>query len=180
MNKAIFFDLQGTLGGAGTGDIVDFEFYPFSLEALKLASDSEYKVIVVTNQGHINKGEITMDDYHIAKQRLEEYLVKNDACWDSIYCCPHTREQSCNCKKPKTGMIDSAVEDYDIDLKASYILGDMGMNDMVLADNVGAKGILVLTGVGEGSMNEFRHTWEDIEPYYVAANVLDAVNYILK
>lgn len=49
------------------------------------------------------------------------------------------------------------------------------MTDMVLARTINAKGILVLTGVGEGSLNEFRGTWKDIGADYIAQNVLDAV-----
>ena len=89
------------------------------------------------------------------------------------------REDNCECKKPKTGLIDSAKKDFDINVEKSYVVGDMGMNDMTLAKNIGAKGILVLTGAGKGSMNEYRHTWQDTEPDFVAENVLEAVNYII-
>ena len=50
---------------------------------------------------------------------------------------------------------------------------------MTLAKNIGAKGILVLTGAGKGSMGDYRHTWRDIEPDFIAENVLEAVNYII-
>lgn len=52
----------------------------------------------------------------------------------------------------------------------------MGMSDIVLSRKVGAKGVLVLTGVGKGSMSEFRHTWSGYEADYVSENVLEAVN----
>ena len=53
MKKAIFWDLQGTLGGDAIGDIRDFEFYSFSIEVLKLASLSGYMNIVIMNQSSI-------------------------------------------------------------------------------------------------------------------------------
>lgn len=56
MKKAIFWDLQGTLGGDAIGDIRDFEFYSFSIDALKLASSSGYMNIIITNQSRISKG----------------------------------------------------------------------------------------------------------------------------
>jgi phosphoglycolate phosphatase-like HAD superfamily hydrolase len=55
----------------------------------------------------------------------------------------------------------------------------MGMADMALAKNINAKGILVLTGVGKGSLNEYRYTWKDVEADYVASDVLEAVKWIL-
>lgn len=65
-------------------------------------------------------------------------------------------------------------------LLATNELHNMGMSDMVLARNIGAKGILVLTGVGKGSLDEYRHTWQDTEPYFVADNLLAAAGYIIK
>lgn len=53
------------------------------------------------------------------------------------------------------------------------------MTDMVLAKNIGAKGILVLTGVGKGSRNEYRHTWKDVEASFIADNILEAVKWII-
>lgn len=77
-------------------------------------------------------------------------------------------------------MIDQAAEEFGICVRQSYIIGDMGASDMLLADACGAKGILVLTGVGQGSLGEFRHTWAGVEPTYVATDVLDAVQWILR
>ncbi len=98
---------------------------------------------------------------------------------DAVYCCPHTSEDKCNCKKPLTGMIDKAKKEFEIDPQKAYVVGDMGMADMVLAKNINARGILVLTGVGKGSLNEFRDTWKDVEADYIANNVLDAVRLII-
>ena len=76
-------------------------------------------------------------------------------------------------------MIDFAKKDFEIDIEKSFVIGDMGMSDMILAKNAGAKAILVLTGVGKSSLSNYRHTWQNIEPDYIANNVLEAVNYII-
>jgi histidinol phosphatase-like enzyme len=110
---------------------------------------------------------------------LNIVLSEQDAYFDGIYCCPHTREDHCICKKPLTGLIDRARKEHNIDLKHSFVIGDMGMNDIVLARNIGAKGILVLTGAGIGSMSKYRDTWANYEADYIADNVLEAVNWIL-
>ena len=49
MNKAIFWDLQGTLGGDAVASIELFEPYPYAKDALKLAKDNGYRNIVITN-----------------------------------------------------------------------------------------------------------------------------------
>lgn len=179
MAKSVaFLDLQGTLGGEGPDDIRTFKFYPFSIEAIKLLNESDILVIGITNQSHISKGELTMEEYENKLQHLKEELADHNAHFDAVYCCPHMTEDMCNCKKPLVGMIDKAKIDFEIDMGKAYVVGDMGMNDIVLARNINAKGILVLTGVGKGSLNEFRYTWKSVEADYIAQNVLDAVKWI--
>ena len=180
MKSTVFMDFQGTLGGKGIDNILSFEFYPFSIEAIKLLNDHNILVIGITNQSHISKGLITMDDYYKKLNELKNEMAVKDAYFDEVYCCPHSHADGCQCKKPLTGMVDAAMMDYEIDIKHSYVIGDMGMTDMILAKNVGAKGILVLTGVGQGSINEYRHTWQDTEAVYIAVNVLDAVKWLIE
>ena len=98
----------------------------------------------------------------------------------AVHCCPHGRGDNCKCKKPKTGMLVQAQRDFNVDLTESYVIGDMGISDMIMANEVGAKGILVRTGVGKSSLGDFRDTWIEVEPDYVADNVLEAVKWILK
>ena len=176
---AAFLDFQGTLGGSGIDDIRTFTFYPFSIESIKILNKNNILAIGITNQSRIAKGELTMEDYSKHLERIKNELKYNNAHFDAVYCCPHSREDKCACKKPATGMIDAAKAEFEIDHNRMYVIGDMGMNDMVLAKNINAKGILVLTGTGRGSLNEYRYTWQDIEPDFIAENVLEAVNYIL-
>ena len=174
MDKACFIDLQGTLGGEGLDHIVNFEFYSFSEEALKIIKSKGYKVLITTNQSSVAKGIISLNE---CNEELRKLKTLNFI--DGVYCCPHNREDECDCKKPKRGMIDQAVNDFDIDISESYVIGDMGLSDMLLAKEINSKSILVLTGVGEGSLTEFRHTWSDTEPTYVAKDILEAATKYL-
>lgn len=180
LSKAVFLDLQGTLGGDGLGDIMDFGFFPCSIEAIRLLNKHNILAIVVTNQSHISKGYLTMSDFNNRVEELKKELSKEEAHLDAVYCCPHGREDRCQCKKPLAGMLVQAKKEFNINIQESYVIGDMGISDMVMAKTVGAKGILVRTGVGEGSLTAFRHTWANIEPDYVAENVLDAVEWIIE
>jgi D-glycero-D-manno-heptose 1,7-bisphosphate phosphatase len=179
-NKAVFLDLQGTLGGDGLGDIMDFQFFPCSIEAIRLLNEHGILTIVVTNQSHIARGHLTISDFNNRVEALKEELDNKKAYLDAVYCCPHGRNDNCECKKPLTGMLVQAQGDFNINLAESYVVGDMGMADMVMAKAAGAKGILVRTGVGEGSLTDFRHTWSNVEPDYVAENVLEAVRWIIQ
>ncbi|MDR1299162.1 MAG: HAD-IIIA family hydrolase [Oscillospiraceae bacterium] len=178
MKIAAFIGFQGTLGGGGLDDVRSLKLFPFAAEAVKLLNRHSILAIGVTNQSHISRGEMTRDEYNAGLQDLQNELAHGGARLDAVYCCPHTDADKCNCRKPRRGMIDSACRDFDIDLEGSYVIGDMGASDMVLAHNIGAKGILVLTGVGKGSLGEFRFLWQDIEPYFVADDILAAAERI--
>jgi len=179
MQIAVFVDFQGTIGGEGTDGIQSLTLYPFTAQAIHRLNAAELLVIGVTNQSHIAKGSLTWEEYRSALQRIESELRRHDAHFDAVYCCPHAREEQCACKKPLPGMVHQAYRDFEIDLCRSYVIGDMGGNDMVLAKNIGAKGILVLTGAGRGSLTEYRRSWQDCEAHYIAENIAEAVDVIL-
>ena len=178
MSKAIFWDLMGTLGGEATGDINNFTFYPFAYEALRQASKKEFINIVITNQSGIGKGLITQADFDIKINELQLLLENNSAVITEFLCCPHTHKDNCNCKKPKTGLIEACIKKHDIDIEKSYVIGDMGKSDIIMAKNAGCKSILVLTGGGKKSLNEFRSTWADYEADIIADNALVAIETI--
>jgi len=110
---------------------------------------------------------------------LEQELRKDGAWLDAVYCCPHRRADGCNCCKPRTALVDDACRKFRIEPGISYVVGDRGDFDMLLASAIGARGILVRTGEGESSLVRFREAWAGIEPDYVAEDVLDAVHWIL-
>lgn len=110
---------------------------------------------------------------------LHKKLGEIGAYVDGVYCCAHTKEDNCKCKKPLTGLVEKVAKELNIDLKNSFVVGYMGMSDIILARNIGAKGILVLTGTGKGSLEDFRHTWKDYEVDYISENVLEAVKWIV-
>jgi histidinol-phosphate phosphatase family protein len=177
--KTVFLDLQGTLGGEGLGHILDFSFYPFSIPAIKLLNETGLLAIVITNQSHISRGHFTYDEFEKRMDDLKLELAEGGARLDGVYCCPHTEEDNCSCRKPKPGMVLQAQRDFDLDLSKCYLVGDVGAWDMVLARSVGCKAVLVRTGLGEGSLGQYRNRWADIEPDFVARDVLDAAVWIV-
>ena len=179
--RAIFLDRDGTLGGAGGFCHPDeFEFYDFTPEAIKRINAAGFKAVVLTNQSCIAKGQITFEQLQNSIARLNSSLEVHGAKLDAWFVCPHRRSDGCDCKKPKIGLFLRAAADLEIDLSSSFMIGDHGENDMLAGVVAGCKPILVLTGLGSGSIGEFRHTWENIEPAFVAENVLEAVKWILE
>jgi len=82
----------------------------------------------------------------------------------------------CECRKPRTGMLRRAEQDMGADLSRSYVIGDR-IVDVLAGRNAGAKGILVLTGYGETSLEECRQ--QGVVPDFIAPSVGQAVEFIL-
>ena len=180
MNKALFWDLQGTLGGNAVASIEMFEPYPFSKEALRLAKSNGFINIVITNQSRIGKGTLSFEAYEQKMNSIKNYFNAEEQLLEEFFCCPHTHDDHCECKKPKTGFIQLCIKKYNLNIKECFVIGDMGKNEIVMAYNAGCKGVLVLTGGGQGSLGEFRHTWADYEADIIADNALEAVKNILE
>lgn len=104
--------------------------------------------------------------------------IKLSIGFDAAYICPHAKGTECNCRKPAPGLLLQAAREHMLDLTRCVVIGDVGSTDMIAAAKVGAIKVLVRTGWGEGSLGEYRHTWADVEPEYIADHLLDAVKWV--
>jgi len=179
--RAIFLDRDGTMnvskGFISNAD--DLELIPGTIEAIKAINKSGALAIVITNQPVIARGECSFEELHNIHNKLKTLLGEKGAFVDDIFYCPHHPDKGfegevpelkfdCECRKPKTGMIDEAVKKYNIDLSKSYMVGDSTM-DLELARNAGVKSVLVDTGFA-GNDGKYDRSC-DIE----AKDLLDAV-----
>ena len=184
--RAIFLDRDGTMnvskGFISNAD--DLELIPGTIEAIKAINKSGALAIVITNQPVIARGECSFEELHNIHNKLKTLLGEKGAFVDDIFYCPHHPDKGfegevpelkfdCECRKPKTGMIDEAVKKYNIDLSKSYMVGDSTM-DLELARNAGVKSVLVDTGFA-GDDGKYDRSC-DIE----AKDLLDAVEKIIK
>ena len=134
MNRAIFFDRDGTLNNevGYLWQIDKFHWLEGAKETIKLCNEKNYLVIVITNQGGVARGLYTEDDIKILHDFMQEDLKKFGAHIDGFYYCPHHPEGKvkkysivCDCRKPKPGLFYKAAKDFNIDLKNSVMIGDM-------------------------------------------------------
>lgn len=127
-NKVVFLDRDGVINKKIIGDYVkcwdEFELLAGVKESIKLLNQSQFKVIVVTNQACIGKGIITEEQLQQIHQKMLNELKDYGAYIDAIYYCPHLSEDNCNCRKPKHGMLQQADKDFNIDFKNSWLIGD--------------------------------------------------------
>lgn len=184
--RAIFLDRDGTMNVSKgfISNAEDLELIPGTIEAIKAINKSGALAIVITNQPVIARGECSFEELHNIHNKLKTLLGEKGAFVDDIFYCPHHPDKGfegevpelkfdCECRKPKTGMIDEAVKKYNIDLSKSYMVGDSTM-DLELARNAGVKSVLVDTGFA-GNDGKYDRSC-DIE----AKDLLDAIEKIIK
>ena len=135
--KAVFLDRDGTINEY-KGFITkaeDMELIPGITEVIKKINDSGYLAIVVTNQPVIARGDCTFEELQKINEKMETLLGAEGAYIDDLFYCPHHPDKGfegeriefkieCECRKPKPGMLLAAAEKYNIDLRASYMVGD--------------------------------------------------------
>jgi histidinol-phosphate phosphatase family protein len=156
--RAVFLDRDGTL--APDKDCLrsadGLELLPGVANALHRLNHSGWRAVLVTNQPVVAKGWCTEAELQNIHNKLETLLGHEHAFLDRIYFCPHHPEKgfpgeradlkiNCDCRKPKIGMVQSAVADLNIDLKQSWFIGDT-TTDVQTARNAGVKSMLVRTG----------------------------------
>ncbi len=153
MDRAVFFDRDGTLGPdiPYLDDPERLELFEGAPGAIKRLREAGFKAIIITNQSGIGRGYFSLDTLDSIHRRLREMLRERGADYDALYFCPHKPEDGCMCRKPMTGMIDRAVRDLEISLDESYLVGDDTV-DVRLARNCGLKSILVMTGHGADAL----------------------------
>jgi D-glycero-D-manno-heptose 1,7-bisphosphate phosphatase len=178
-HKAVFLDLQGTLGGEGLGDVRGFRFFPYAFDAVRRLNQARLPVLIVTSQSHIAKGYFSLADFDMRMQELNSQLMERGAKFDGVYCCPHGKEGNCSCRKPLPGLLLRAQRERGLELSRCYMVGDSGAWDMMLARAAGCRAVLVRTGLGESSLGEYRALWGDVEPDFIADTVLEAAEWII-
>lgn len=179
--KAVFLDRDGTIGGTG-GGIHPFEFvmYNFSPKAIRNLNELGVKVFLFTNQTRVGRGYFTEAELLKGFALMTKELEKQSAYLDDIFYCPHHPKDGCDCQKPQIGLLLKAQKKYNLNLNECYVIGDTGSSDMLAASKAGTKKILVKTGWGESSLSKYRDKWKDVEPDYIAEDLMDAVMWISK
>ena len=130
---AVFLDRDGVINvdSGYVGDWDSFVFLPGVIEAMRALCDAGYALVIVTNQSGIGRGFYTEEDFQVLTERMCNELSRHGVSIAGVYFCPHLPEaalpqyrKTCDCRKPKPGLIHRALEELDIDLTRSVMVGD--------------------------------------------------------
>jgi D,D-heptose 1,7-bisphosphate phosphatase len=183
---AIFIDRDGTL----VKDVhllhraEDLELYPFTGASIKKINESDYLCFMITNQPVVARNLCDESQVRSIHNKLETQIAEQGAYLDNIYYCPHHPDRGfqgenpdykidCDCRKPKTGMIERAAREFNVDVRQSWLIGDTTV-DLKTGLNAGMQTILLRTGRG-GKDGKFESTAD-----YVFDHLGDAVVFVLE
>jgi D-glycero-D-manno-heptose 1,7-bisphosphate phosphatase len=172
VKAAVFLDRDGVINANIERDgkpvaptrIEEFRFLPGVEHAIRRLKEAGYTVIVCTNQPDVATGRTsraTLDAMHaLVCEKLEV---------DDIKVCCHTDKDACDCRKPKPGMLLAAAREHNIDLAASYMIGDR-WRDVMAGRAAGCETFFLDYGYPQDGPNE---------PDHVVASLSEAADIVL-
>lgn len=147
---------------------------PGSLEAIALLSQHGYRVAVATNQSGIARGYFDMATLNAIHDKMHKALAQVGGRIDAVFYCPHSADDDCDCRKPKTGMIEDIGRRFNVELKKVPGVGD-ALRDLQAFSQAGCLPYLVRTGKGEETV----HLPEIPSNTIVVADLAAAVQQII-
>ena len=152
--RAVFLDRDGVINRPVVREgrpypprnVSEFLWMDGIKDTLRALSERGYVILVFTNQPDVARGTLTGEQLSkIHRQILEELPIRR------IYCCMHDDRDGCDCRKPKPGMLLAGGADFDLDLRASWAIGDR-WRDIEAGRAAGCRTVLVQHGYAERSV----------------------------
>ena len=175
--KALILDRDGTLieDKDYAYKIEDLEILPGVIEGLKLLQ-KEFLFFIVTNQSGIGRGYYTTEDFHNFNNHLIRLLKEENIDIIRTFFCPHLREDDCECRKPKTKFIKDIINEYDVNIQESWMVGDHP-SDIQFGINGGCRTVFLTTGHGEKHIDDLKTL--NIKPTIISDDFLSIAKDIL-
>ncbi len=151
--------------------------FPFVGAAIRSLNEAGLAVIVVTNQSGVAHGYFPESLVQKVNERMQQELSAAGARLDGVYYCPHSPDDACDCRKPKTGMVEQASQEHYLDVPRSFVVGDR-YGDVQLAFQAGCKAILVRTGYGLEEETQHTKDWPRL-PDAIVDNLQQAAEWVL-
>ena len=168
-HKAVFLDRDGVINRKLPEDRYvtnheEFELLPGVRAALSIFSQLGYLLVIVTNQRGIARRLMDEKDLLDVHGHMKEKLSERGIKLDGLYYCPHDRDEGCECRKPRPGMILNAARDLNVDMEQSFMVGDSD-SDMAAARNAGVRAVRI-------------SEHKDSEAYLTFPSLLDFARYL--
>jgi D-glycero-D-manno-heptose 1,7-bisphosphate phosphatase len=179
--KAVFLDRDGTINYEKNylHRIEDFELIPGTLEALRLLTDCNIKIYIITNQAGIARGYFTEEQFHDLTRHMLSCFDKIECKIEKVLYCPHhpggtipEYTRKCLCRKPGTKLIEEVMKKEKLNSNEIALIGDKD-SDIEAGVKLGLTTYLVLTGYG-------REHQKDTNADYIKPDMLSAIKHLLE
>ncbi|RBP08091.1 HAD-IIIA family hydrolase [Rossellomorea aquimaris] len=173
MKKAVFLDRDGVINEVKTERVTfvnrpeQFYFLEGVLEAIKLLTDSDFLIFVVTNQGGVGLGYLSHKQLQSIHDHMLREIEKAGGFIQEVSCCTHKPHEGCKCRKPEAGMLLDLARKHDIDIAQSYMVGDREV-DIEAGRKAGCTTVLL--------SDSSPHLYE---ADHMFTNLMDAAEFIL-
>ena len=166
----IFLDRDGTLNSdpGYINSLDQFEFYDFTISALKKMSEYCVGFCIITNQSGLSRGVIQIDELSKIHDFVLNEFYRNKLNLFGIYFCPDHPDKPTINRKPGAGMFQAAANDHNIDLKNSIMIGD-ALSDIEAGLNLNMDTMLVMTGRGRRSKENLK----GLNPKFIVKDLMD-------
>jgi len=181
-SPAVFLDKDGTLIHDVPYNVAPalICFTPGAREGLRLLDKSGFRLVVVSNQSGVARGFFSEEALTAVEAKLRELCTKAGVSLAGFYYCPHEPNGSvkkyaitCFCRKPQPGLLVRASLDLDIDLQASWLIGDI-LDDIEAGISAGCRAVLLLNGNETEWQLSSRRC-----PHYYAADLEEAAQIVI-
>lgn len=177
MVKLVILDRDGVINHDSAQFIKSPEEWipiPGSLEAIAMLNQSGFRVALATNQSGIERGLFDMTTLNAIHDKMHRALAQFGGRIDALFYCPHTADAHCDCRKPKSGMLEEIARRFGTELEGVPSIGD-SLRDLQAGLSLGAQPILVRTGKGEKTLAE----GELPEGTWICADLMEAAHRII-
>ncbi len=146
--RAVFLDRDGVLNKKPAEHdyvkkISEFKWNINAKKLVKKINSAGYVVVVISNQAGIAKGKMSKEFVKRLHTKINRDLDRIGTSIRSFYFCAHHKDEKCICRKPEPGLFHLAVEELNIDIKASYMIGD-SKTDIEAAMRAGCKNAILI------------------------------------
>lgn len=177
VNRAVFLDRDGVInqmvptgeGPDSPRSVEEFHLFPGAAGAVRRLNQLGLPVVLVSNQPGVAKGKFPTGNLEAITERMKADLAVEFASLDGIYYCMHHPEAVvadyrtiCECRKPKSGLLNQAAKEMDLRLDGSYMVGDQ-LRDMIAGKSVGCTTVFVGAQVPPHSADETDHSCTDLD-----------------
>lgn len=157
---------------------------PGVIEFLKYVNEIGYLLILISNQPGVGIRKINKKNFLAIKNKISQELKVNNIMLDGEYYCFHhpfalikKYARECTCRKPKTGLINQAITDLNVDISKSWMIGD-GIYDIIAGHNAGLKTILIANIMETEYLRIVENQLKDIKPTHLVKNIKQVKNFI--